>query len=269
MTGKIKAVVFDWAGTMVDFGCCAPVRALQSLFAAHDIIVSEAEARRDMGMAKYAHIAGLLAMPTIASQWQHRFGRAPTPADVNQLHDAVEPLMVSAAADCVDLIPGAADAVALLRGRGIKIGSCTGYTRMMMEAILPRAAAQGYVPDALVCSGETSEGRPSPLMLWKLMVDLGVWPASACIKVDDAAVGIEEGRHAGCWTIGVAASGNGVGLSLAELDALTPDERERRIGISRAALVRANVVIDSVAEFADALAEIERRIDAGNGPRTA
>ena len=30
----IRAVVFDWAGTMVDFGCQAPVGALIEAFAA-------------------------------------------------------------------------------------------------------------------------------------------------------------------------------------------------------------------------------------------
>ncbi|MFM9852180.1 MAG: phosphonoacetaldehyde hydrolase [Sphingomonadaceae bacterium] len=273
MTNAIKAVVFDWAGTMVDFGCCAPVKALQSVFTANGVTTSESEVRRDMGMAKRAHIAALLAMPQIESQWSARFGGLPTSDDVKRLHDAVEPLMVSAAADCADLIPGAADVVAMLRARGIKIGSCTGYTRTMIDSILPRAAAQGYAPDAVVCSGETSEGRPSPLMLWKLLVELGVWPALACIKVDDAPVGIFEGRHAGCWTVGVAASGNGVGLSISDFAALTPPDREVRMAASRAALqaAGADLVIDSVAEFGAVLAEIEGRIAAGERPsgRTA
>ena len=29
MSFPVKAVVFDWAGTMIDFGCVAPVDALQ------------------------------------------------------------------------------------------------------------------------------------------------------------------------------------------------------------------------------------------------
>jgi phosphonoacetaldehyde hydrolase len=175
---------------------------------------------------------------------------------------------VSAAADCADLILGATETVTMLRERGIKIGSCTGYTRVMMEAILPRAAAQGYAPDVLVCSGETHEGRPSPLMLWKVMVDLGVWPAAHCIKVDDAPVGILEGRNAGCWTVGVAASGNGVGLSLAELNALAPGDREQRIAASRASLIAAGAdsVIASVADFPAVLAEIEQLMAAGSTP---
>ena len=36
----IKAFVFDWAGTMIDFGCCAPVVALQGAFAEADAAVA-------------------------------------------------------------------------------------------------------------------------------------------------------------------------------------------------------------------------------------
>jgi phosphonoacetaldehyde hydrolase len=265
MTGVIKAVVFDWAGTMVDYGCRAPVRALLSVLDGAGVEATEAEVRQDMGRAKHAHIAALLSMPRLAAQWRAAHGQAPEDADIDRLHDAVEPLMIAAAAECAELIPGAADIVTDLRRSGIRIGSSTGYTRPMMEAILPRAAQQGYAPDALVCAGETAEGRPSPLMLWKALVELGVWPAGACIKVDDAPVGIAEGRNGGCWTVGVAASGNGVGLDRAALFSLAPAERERRIQIARAALLDAgaHIVIDTVADFPSALAAVERLASGG------
>jgi phosphonoacetaldehyde hydrolase len=76
--------------------------------------------------------------------------------------------------------------------------------------------------------------------------------------VDDAAVGIAEGRGAGVWTIGIAASGNGVGLSAEALAALPGDEREARIAASRAALKEAgaHLVIDTVADLPGALAQL-------------
>jgi phosphonoacetaldehyde hydrolase len=137
----------------------------------------------------------------------------------------------------------------------VPVGSCTGYTRAMMADILPRAAEQGYRPDLVVCAGETLAGRPSPLMLWKNLVELGAWPATACVKVDDAPVGIAEGRGAGVWTIGVAASGNGIGLSQAAFAALAPQERARRLVAARTALTAAgaHLVIDTVADLPAAL----------------
>jgi len=269
MTFAIKAVILDWAGTMIDHGCRAPVVALQRVLEQAGVPISEAEARADMGRAKRDHIRAILAAPRIAQAWREAHGQAPSEADVTALHDAVEPMMQAAARDCAMLIPGAADLAAKLRAAGVAIASCTGYTRPMMVDILPRAAEQGYAPDVVICSGETAEGRPSPLMLWKALVELGIWPASACVKVDDAVVGIGEGKAAGAWTVGLAASGNGVGLSHDDLLALPADERERRVAAAAAELraAGADYVIDSVADLWPVLETIVARIDAGERPR--
>ncbi|MGC1303645.1 MAG: HAD family hydrolase, partial [Caulobacteraceae bacterium] len=131
MTFAIKAVVLDWAGTMVDHGCRAPVVALQSVFAQAKTPISESEARADMGRAKRDHIRAILAMPRVEQAWREAHGSAPAEDDVTALHDSVEPMMRSAARDCAALIPGAAELAAQLRAAGVKIASCTGYTRAM------------------------------------------------------------------------------------------------------------------------------------------
>ena len=264
----IQAVVFDWAGTMVDFGCRAPVLALLEVFAEAGVEVTEAEARVDMGRAKRDHIRALLAAPRVAEAWRARHGQASDEADVDRLHDAVEPKMRAAARDCAALIPGAASLVADLRARGVRIGSTTGYTRPMMTDILPLAADQGYAPDVVVCAGETREGRPSPLMMWKALVDLRAWPARACVKVDDAVVGISEGLEAGAWTVGLSASGNGVGLSREALNGLPAEDRAARVAASAKALrdAGAHYVIETIADLGPALVEIEARIARGERP---
>ena len=271
MTSPIRAVVFDWAGTMIDFGCRAPVEALLQVFAEAGVLISETEARADMGRAKRDHIGRLLAMPRVALAWREAHGASPNAQTVLDLHDAVEPAMRRAARDRATLIPGAASLAHSLRSAGVKLGSCTGYTREMMADILPRAAEQGYAPDTLVCSGETAEGRPSPLMMWRALVELGAWPANACVKIDDAPVGIAEGRAAGAWTVGVAASGNGVGLTFEDLAGLEPEERRRRISGAEAELraAGADFVVDSVADLAPVLDLISQRIAVGDAPSGA
>ncbi|CAN5578764.1 phosphonoacetaldehyde hydrolase [soil metagenome] len=268
-TSAIQAVVFDWAGTMIDFGCRAPVAALREVFAEAGVEISEAETRADMGKAKRDHVRALLAMPRIAAAWTARHDAASTEADVDRLHDAVEPRMRAAARNCATLVPGAAALVDDLRARGVRIGSTTGYTRPMMADILPLAASQGYAPDVVVCAGETAQGRPSPLMMWKALVELGAWPARACVKIDDAIVGIGEGLEAGAWTIGLSASGNGVGLEQSVLAILPAAERAARIAASTKALrdAGAHHVVESVADLGPVLAEIEARIERGEAPR--
>jgi phosphonoacetaldehyde hydrolase len=251
-------VIFDWAGTMVDFGSCAPVIAMKQAFAAAGIDVDDATVRAHMGRAKRDHVAAIIADAPMVAAWLSAHGTPPCEADIDRIYAAVEPLMVTAAATHTDLIPGAAALVAELRQRDIRIGSCTGYTRAMMVPILAAAAAQGYRPDALVCAGETTEGRPSPLMVWKNLVELGIWPAGGVIKVDDAEVGMAEGRNAGCITVGVAASGNLIGLDLASFAALSAPEREARLVEARASLFAAGAdhVIDTVADLPMVIASI-------------
>jgi len=267
---EIAAVVFDWAGTVVDFGCLAPVRALQTAFAAEGVPITEAEARKDMGKAKRDHVAALLGDANVARAWSERFGAAPGIADIDRVYAALEPLMLSEAAEHSTLIPGAAAVAALLKDQGIKIGSSTGYTRAMMAGILPRAAEQGYAPSVVVCAGETIAGRPSPLPMWKVLVELGAYPAWRCVKVDDASVGIEEGKAAGAWSVGVSASGNGVGLGLDAWRSLSEAEKRERSDAATEALLGAGAdyVVATVADLPETLKHIERRIAGGERPKT-
>ncbi len=186
-------VIFDWAGTMVDFGCRAPIQALTEAFARRGVTLDEVTARADMGKAKADHVRALLARAKVASDWRAATGNAPGEADVAALMGDLGPLMRDAAARASELIPGAADAVAALRAAGLKIASSTGYTREMMQPVLARAEAQGYAPDHLVCADETPQGRPSPLMIYKACAELGVWPLSRVVKVDDSEAGHRGG----------------------------------------------------------------------------
>jgi phosphonoacetaldehyde hydrolase len=222
-----------------------------------------------MGRAKRDHVGALLADRAVSNAWAKRFGAPPASSDVNRLYAALEPLMQAEAAAHSTLIPGAADLAAWLKDRGVKIGSSTGYTREMMSGILPRAAAQGYTPAVVVCAGETKAGRPSPLPMWTVLVELGAYPAWHCVKVDDAIVGVEEGRAAGAWTVGLAASGNGVGLSLEAWQALPESERRKMSEASELTLraAGADYVIATVADLKEILLEIERRIARGERPR--
>ena len=168
------------------------------------------------------------------------------------------------AAEAAELIPGAAETVATLRAAGLRVASSTGYTRDMMAPVLIRAAEQGYAPDHLVCANETPEGRPSPLMIYKACAELGVWPLSRVVKVDDAEAGIAEGRAAGCFTIGVSASGNATGLSATALAALDPASRNTRLAIAAGRLkgAGADLVIETVADLVAALRNARQAVSA-------
>lgn len=69
MRGKIEAVIFDWAGTVVDYGSFAPVEAFRRAFAEAGVQPTTEEIRRPMGLSKRLHVQKMFEMPRIADQW--------------------------------------------------------------------------------------------------------------------------------------------------------------------------------------------------------
>jgi phosphonoacetaldehyde hydrolase len=268
MTTHLRAAIFDWAGTVIDFGSRAPMGAFVEAFRRFDVALSVAEARKPMGLPKRAHIAALMADPAIAGRWADQHGARPGEADIDQLYDVFVPLNTEVVADFCTLIPGALDMAKAVRARGMKLGSTTGYVRPIMERVLPLAAAQGYQPDNLVCAGDLADGRPTPLMMYRCFADLGVYPPATVVKIDDTEPGILEGLAAGTWTVGVSISGNCVGLS-AEEWAETPEEDQATLRARAEAQLLgagAHFVIDSIADLMPVLDEIETRMARGETP---
>jgi phosphonoacetaldehyde hydrolase len=265
---SLSAVVFDWAGTVIDHGSQAPMGVFVKAFAEFGVAITVEEARGPMGMAKRDHIKTLMAEPRIAAAWAAARGSAPTEADIDAVYKVFVPMNVAVVTDFADLVDGTAEAVARIRARGLKIGSTTGYTRDIMARLLPVARDQGYAPDNLVCARDLAEGRPAPLMMYRTFLDLGVWPAHSVVKVDDTEVGIAEGLNAGCWTVGVAMTGNVFGLNPAETEALDSEDYHRLRTLAYARLTRAGAhfVIDSVADIDGVLDEIEGALARGERP---
>ena len=264
----VSAIVFDWAGTTVDFGSRAPMGAFVEAFAEFGVEISVEEARAPMGLPKRDHIKALGAMPRVAEAWKDARGAEFGEHDIDALYEVFVPLNVEVVGRHADVIPGVVESVQALRARGIKIGSTTGYVREIMEPLVPKAAEQGYAPDNLVCAGDLSQGRPTAMMMYRCFLDLDVWPAASVVKVDDTEPGIAEGLAAGCWTVGIAMTGNQVGLSQEELDALPPAERAARQDKAVATLTRsgAHFVIDGVGDLLPVIDEIEGRLRRGERP---
>lgn len=265
---RVKAVVFDWAGTVIDFGCCAPASVFRRIFDEKGLSITARQAREPMGLAKRDHIAAVLAMPEVRENWTEKFGQAPTESDIDALYDNFLPLQKEVLADHCDIIPGVVGLVETLRGRQIAIGGTTGYTRALMSAVTPAAAAQGYVPDAEICSDEVRQGRPAPWMLFEIAQRTNVYPLSCVVKVDDTPVGIAAGHAAGAWTVAVTDTGNEMGLTLAEYEALSEAEKDQRRAeiVRRFDATRPHFFVRSVADLPDVLSKIDAKLAAGERP---
>ena len=259
---KLKALVLDWAGTTVDFGSLAPARTLQRVFAQADIQLADAEIRRDMGLPKRDHIGGILSTPRVRDAWRALRGHGPTPADVEEVYQQFIPLQLSCLAEHSRLIPGVLNSVRRFRERGLKIGSTTGYTRAMLDLLLEDSAKAGYRPDCSLSPEDVGAGRPEPFMVYENAVRLRVYPMASIAKIGDTPADIHEGLNAGAWSIGVAGTGNGIGLSSDEFTALSSSERHARLENARRELENAGAhyVVDTLAELDSVLDDIDARL---------
>ena len=265
---RLQAVVFDWAGTTVDYGSMAPIRVLQKIFADRGIEITEEEARRDMGVLKKDHIRALLGMPRIAGEWQRRCRRAPGEPEVESLFADFIPQQAACLTECSSVIAGVTDVVQRLRDRGLKIGSTTGYTRPLMDILLPHATAQGYAPDCTLCPDDVGAGRPAPWMMYESAVRMKVYPLEAVVKVGDTISDVEEGLNAGTWTVGVTQTGNMIGVTEEQWRELPQGERWARLKDARRKFLDAGAhyVIDTLTGIHDVVNQIDTRLQAGEQP---
>lgn len=266
---QLKAAILDWAGTVVDFGSFAPTQIFVEAFAEFGVEVSLQEARGPMGMGKWDHIRTLCNQPAIAERFARAFGHPPSDADVTAIYERFMPLQIEKIAVHSALIPGALDTIASLRAAGLAIGSCSGYPAVVMDKVVELARQNGYVADHVVATDQVPNGRPYPAQALANVIALGIDDVAACVKVDDTWPGILEGRSAGMWTVALSCSGNALGLSYAEYQAL-PAARltaERQRIAELFAPSRPHYIIDTIAELPGVITAINQRLQNGEMPQ--
>jgi len=140
--------------------------------------------------------------------------------------------------------------------------------RSMMDILLEEARNRGYEPDSSVCASEVPAGRPEPWMCVQNAMNLGIYPFEAVVKVDDTLPGIEEGLNAAMWTIGLAKTGNEIGLNKEEIDNLEPDVLQARLdrAYNRMWHSGAHYVVDGIWDVPAVLDDINARLARGDRP---
>lgn len=226
---KWDAVIFDWAGTTVDFGCFAPVQAFVEVFKEYGVEPTMEEVREPMGMLKIDHIRTMLKMPRIKECWTKKYHAEPTEEDAQKLFAIFEEKLLSILHLYAEPKKETEAAVKKLRHHGIKIGSTTGYNDKMMEIIVPLAKEKGYAPDTWFSPDSTNNvGRPYPYMIFQNMRALGLMDVSRIIKAGDTISDIKEGKNAGVFTVGIVVGSSEMGLSEGEYQALSKEEQEKK-----------------------------------------
>lgn len=226
---KYEAILFDWAGTTVDYGCFAPVQAFMEIFKEYGIEPTMEETRKPMGMLKWDHIKTMLSMERICREFQRIHGRDFTDRDVDEMHEKFAANLMKILDQFSEPKEYVVDTVRKLREKGIKIGSTTGYTDAMMEVVTKEAKKAGYEPDCWYSPDAAGHcGRPYPYMIFKNMEALHIDSVHKVMKVGDTVSDILEGKNAGVFTIGILEGSSEMGLTKTEYDALSPEEKEKK-----------------------------------------
>ncbi|XP_033641800.1 phosphonoacetaldehyde hydrolase-like [Asterias rubens] len=268
--GKVKAVIFDWAGTVVDCGVFAPAYTFVEIFKGEGVAITDEEARGPMGTHKKVHIQKVLELSSVRKRWMEAHdGKPPTEDDIESMYKKFVPLQRQVLKNHGDMIEGVVTVVNHLRLHcGLKIGSCTGFTSPIMADLKEIAASQGFIPDVIVTADLVPQARPCPHMVWLNAIKLDVHPIEAIIKVDDTVDGIREGLAAGCWTVGVAKTGNYMAASEKQMADMDTVEYARRLKNAYNILAECgcHYVIDSVKDLPPVIDDINRKMASGERP---
>lgn len=264
----LKAVILDWAGTTIDFGCRAPAAVFTEVFRQQGVEITQAEAREPMGLAKREHIRQITRMPRVAGLWEQAHGGPAQESDIDAMYARFIPMQLECLASYSDVIAGVPEFIDACRSRGLKIGATTGYNREMMELCGKHAKTQGYAPDVSVCADDVPTGRPAPWMALAVAAQLGVYPMEAIVKIGDTYADIDEGLNGGMWTIGITETGNEIGLSPKELEQLTKEERAAAVRKVESKMLQrgAHYVARGVGDCLRILEDINSRLARGDRP---
>lgn len=194
----IELAVFDMAGTTIDDGG-AVYRALSTSVSEAGAAVDPVDLQTWMGTDKVSAITALLALGGVEA----------TDALVADTFAAFKAHLDAAyAAAPPTAFDGVVEALAALRGRGIKVALTTGFDRQVTDSILGSLGwTVGQDPeatvDAVVTTSEVSAGRPAPYMIHHAMELTGTHAVSSVLAAGDTVVDLQAARNAGAIAVGV------------------------------------------------------------------
>jgi len=189
----IRLAVFDMAGTTVaDKGDV--VVLFQRVFAKNGITVSSRDIQRVRGLNKLSAIRIILEPLHIKAD----------SAFIEKIHEDFisEITGYYRTSPEVAAAPGAEDIFLWLKQKNIRVVLNTGFPRNIADIIIQRLQwiQKGLIGE-VVSGDEVEEGRPSPHMIRKLMMNAGLTDAKGVVKIGDTPADIREGRNAHCGLV--------------------------------------------------------------------
>lgn len=239
----IRGCIFDLGGTIVDKYSRTPFISLKNCFQKRNILLDDKLIFKDMGMHKLDHIKHILKDPYIRVDWKNKFNKYPEKGiDELKVFEDFNEIQKLNTTDYLDIIPETKRTVEYLNNRGIKIGTTTGFNKEITDLVRDKLNDNKIYINSYVSSTCLDKpSRPAPYMIYENMNRLNINNPKRIIKVDDTKVGIEEGKNAGCITVGVYRWSTYMKICDVENEYRIPrDELESKIQESKSTLSEAN-----------------------------
>jgi phosphonatase-like hydrolase len=199
----VELVVFDMAGTTIEHEDQVP-RAFRDALRSNGIAFAEEELQRRMGASKREVLSFFVG---------RQFGEdANNPRRVERVYADFSALLRDYYTGVgVRPIAGVEEALARLRGLGIKVALTTGFDREVTNTILETVGWSDGVVDASLCGDDVPRGRPAPFMIFRAMEATGVLDVGRVAVVGDTALDLQAGTNAGArWVVGVLTGSHGL-----------------------------------------------------------
>jgi len=200
----VKAVIFDWDGTLADTKK-AVVRSFKKVLVKAACLVSDEFIERRMGIGTKRTLEQALKECNV------RFD------DAMLENLAIEKIRIQARlTNIVSLFGGAIELLEELQGR-IKIALATMSSRKVVDKLLSEKRIGGYF-DVVVSADEIFSPKPDPEVFFVSATKLGVKPED-CVAVEDSVFGVRAAKAAEMKCIAVSSGA----YSREELQEENPD----------------------------------------------
>ena len=193
----VKLIVFDMAGTTVNDcinGLPLVTVAIQDAFRSVGYVVEPTLVTAFRGMEKKEAIEGILQSLEDGNDTSHSL----VDTIFKQFKISLNEHLMLVEKE----IERTSEIFKFLKTKHIRIAVGSGFPHAVVEFLVERLGWSGLVDYASSAEKE-GHGRPHPALILSAMKMFNISDPKHVIKVGDTKVDIEEGKNAGCWTVGV------------------------------------------------------------------
>jgi len=191
MTEKIRAVIFDMDGVLVDSEPLINAAAI-AMFREHGLSVQPADFLPFVGAGENRYIGG------VAEKYRFSFD---LPAAKRRTYEIYLDLVPSQ----LEAFPGAIDLVLACRKAGLLISVASSADKIKVLANLQKINLPPEFWDTVIVADQVKHQKPAPDIFLAAAQNLNVNP-DECVVVEDAVNGIRAAKAAGMRCIAVAST---------------------------------------------------------------